>query len=282
MRLMREIRCLLQLANNENAPQPNNSWAGTGDHSAAGPFYVIAAIVEGPVDPSTGYVCNIKAIDQLLRAEVAARLFSPSASMTAANFKSELSNFKSKISNPFTMAALGLSECYTRAKPLAPAPALLKELCVRISPFTRLSVVDGETPMVRLTQSFEFSASHRLFRQDLSDAENLRVFGKCSNPAGHGHNYVVEVTVRGAPSEEVGTVTDIGALDRAVKSRVIDDFDHKNLNLECMEFATLNPTVENIALVIWDRLAGRLGKCELLNVRVWETPKTYAEYSGGD
>jgi 6-pyruvoyltetrahydropterin/6-carboxytetrahydropterin synthase len=263
---MREIRCLLPTAPDEKSPQPTNSWAGTSDSSLAGPFYVISAIVEGPVDAATGYVCNIKVIDELLRTEVVSRLF----------------DSKSEISNPLAGSASALRDCYLHTKLRPPASVALRELRLRISPFTRFSVLNGETPMLRLTQSFEFSASHRLFRPELSDAENLRVFGKCSNPAGHGHNYVVEVTVRGTPSEGAGTVTDIGALDRAVKARVIDDFDHKNLNAECPEFAKLNPTVENIALVIWNRLAGRLGECELANVRVWETPKTYAEYSGED
>ena len=134
--------------------------------------------------------------------------------------------------------------------------------------------------MVRLTQSFEFSASHRLFRPDFTDQQNLQVFGKCSNPAGHGHNYVLEVTVRGKPEGQAGTVLDVGSLDKLVKSHVIDDFDHKNLNLECPEFASMNPTVENIALVIWNRLHLRFDRCKLHSVRVWETPKTCAEYRG--
>ena len=136
--------------------------------------------------------------------------------------------------------------------------------------------------MMRLTQSFEFSAAHRLFCAELSDAENRRLFGKCSNPNGHGHNYVLEVTVCGTHGSDKGTVTDIGHIDRVVLERVIEPFDHKNLNLECPEFAQLNPSVENIARVIWDRLNGAFTGCRLASVRVWETPKTCAEYTGGD
>ncbi|MFH1111245.1 MAG: 6-carboxytetrahydropterin synthase, partial [Planctomycetota bacterium] len=120
------------------------------------------------------------------------------------------------------------------------------------------------------------------FCKELSDAENPRLFGKCSNPNGHGHNYVVEVTVCGTVDSGKGTVADVGHVDRVVLERVIEPFDHKNLNVECAEFAQLNPSVENIARVIWDRLAGAFDGCRLASIRVWETPKTCAEYTGGD
>ena len=134
--------------------------------------------------------------------------------------------------------------------------------------------------MVLLTQSFEFSASHRLSCEGLTDEDNRRLFGKCSNPNGHGHNYVLEVTIAGDPDFRTGVVIDIAALDRIVGERVIEPLDHKNLNVECPEFASLNPTVENIARVIFRRLSDALGDRRLVSVRVWETPKTYAEYAG--
>jgi 6-pyruvoyltetrahydropterin/6-carboxytetrahydropterin synthase len=262
---MREIRCLLSPTNIESARHPTNSWAGTSTVSTSGPFYTISAVVEGKVDPATGYVCNINAIDDLLRAEVA-----PLLAIAA-----------SRGHRPLSDTATALRRSFVLAREHVPSGASLEELCLRVSPFTRLTIIDGDDFVVRLTQSFEFSASHRLYRRELSDAENLRLFGKCSNPSGHGHNYVVEVTVGGWPSSTAGTVMDIGALDGYVKAYVLDYFDHKNLNLECAEFATLNPTVENIALVIWNRLFGRMGRLsKLISVRVWETPKTYAEYRG--
>jgi 6-pyruvoyltetrahydropterin/6-carboxytetrahydropterin synthase len=169
----------------------------------------------------------------------------------------------------------------------APPPARLESLQLRLSPFTHLTVDRGDAAidrgashMVRLTQSFEFSASHRLCCVGLTDEENRRLFGKCSNPNGHGHNYVLEVTVAGDPDSRIGAVMDIAALDRIVGERVIEPLDHKNLNVECPEFATINPTVENIARVIFRRLSDALGDRRLVSVRVWETPKTYAEYAG--
>jgi 6-pyruvoyltetrahydropterin/6-carboxytetrahydropterin synthase len=149
-----------------------------------------------------------------------------------------------------------------------------------VSPYARFFVSSGVGDMVGLTRSFEFSAAHRLGCPDLSDEENRRLFGKCSHPGGHGHNYVLEVTVRGTPSRETGLIVALSRLDAIVKARVVDAFDHKNLNVDCAEFAELNPTVENIARVIWRRLHGALDPVELAVVRVWETPKTCAEYSG--
>ena len=136
--------------------------------------------------------------------------------------------------------------------------------------------------MVELTQAFEFAASHRLYVPSWSDDENRKMFGKCANPNGHGHNYVVEVTVGGRPLEEAGTVTDVMHVQRVVKERVIEPFDHKHLNLDCADFASLNPTVENVAKVIWRRLEGSFERCRLTRVRIWETPKAYAEYDGRD
>jgi len=134
--------------------------------------------------------------------------------------------------------------------------------------------------MVRVTQSFEFAASHRLYCEGLSDDENRRIFGPCSNPHGHGHNYVLEVTVVGPPGGPEGSVLDLGNVDHVVHQRVIQSFDHRNLNVECPEFASLNPSVENIAQVIWQRLNGAFERCRLAGVRVWETSRTYAEYTG--
>ncbi len=134
--------------------------------------------------------------------------------------------------------------------------------------------------MVRLCQKFEFAASHRLHCPTMSDEENARTFGKCNNPHGHGHNYEVQVTLAGEPDEN-GSVVDIPRLERLVQQAVIDRFDHKNLNVELPEFAALIPSVENIAMTIYRLLRPRVGEvgAKLAGVTVWETPKTWCEYS---
>lgn len=130
--------------------------------------------------------------------------------------------------------------------------------------------------MIRLTQKFEFSASHRLHNPALSDAANRACFGKCNNPAGHGHNYEVQVAISGKPKAD-GTLVCLPDLERLVASTVIDRFDHKHLNLEVPEFAELNPTVENIARIIFGLLKPVVAN--LASITVWETPKTWCEFS---
>ena len=134
--------------------------------------------------------------------------------------------------------------------------------------------------MVRVSQKFEFSATHRLHNPKLSDQQNCDTYGKCNNPHGHGHNYEVQVTLAGE-ADENGSVVDIPRFERLVQHAVIDRFDHKNLNVELPEFATLIPSVENIAMTIYRILLPRVGEvgAKLAAVTVWETPKTWCEYS---
>ena len=111
---------------------------------------------------------------------------------------------------------------------------------LELSPFLSLAVFASELPMVRLSQKFEFSASHRLHKPALSDEENRRTFGKCNNPHGHGHNYELQVTLRGEPGR-TGVLIDVPEFERIVATTVIDRFDHKNLNVEVPEFRTPDP-----------------------------------------
>lgn len=105
-----------------------------------------------------------------------------------------------------------------------------------------------------VTRTYRFSASHRLHTDALSDTENAELFGKCNNPFGHGHNYELEITVRGAIDEQTGLVISIGLLDRYVLGRVIADFDGRNMNLDIPEFRDVVPTTENVTRAVADRL----------------------------
>lgn len=131
-----------------------------------------------------------------------------------------------------------------------------------------------------ITRRATFSAAHRLHSAALSVEENRRVFGKCNHDNGHGHNYSVEVTVAGPIDPTTGMVYSLTDLKR-VMSEVIDaGFDHKNLNLDVEEFRTLNPTAENIAVVLWDRLAKKLPRGLLREVRLVETENNSVVYRG--
>lgn len=123
-----------------------------------------------------------------------------------------------------------------------------------------------------------FNAAHRLFNAAWNDEVNASVFGKCSNPNYHGHNYELEVKITGVPAADTGFVIDLKVLSDLVKENVLDKMDHKNLNLDVPEFKNLNPTVENICITIYELLRAKLNSNLDLKIRVYETPRNFAEY----
>lgn len=129
-----------------------------------------------------------------------------------------------------------------------------------------------------VSRKSSFNAAHRLANPAWSDEKNKQVFGKCSNPNYHGHNYTLFVKVTGLPDPDTGYVYDLGALASLVKSEVEDRFDHKNLNLDTDEFKLLNPTVENIARVIYDILRPHVDEDKGLHITLYETERNFAEY----
>lgn len=125
-----------------------------------------------------------------------------------------------------------------------------------------------------------FNAAHRLYRKDWSDEKNNEIFGKCNNPNFHGHNYELIVGLTGEIDPETGYLIDLKILKHIIKEEIEDAFDHKNLNLEVPEFENLNPTMENIAIVIWKKLKKRIDlKCEV-SVKLYETPRNFVIYTG--
>jgi len=130
-----------------------------------------------------------------------------------------------------------------------------------------------------LTRRYQFAASHRLHRPNFSEAENTRIYGKCSNPYGHGHNYVLEVTVTGAVDAATGMIANLGQLDPFVAREVVEAFDHKYLNEEVAEFAENVPTAENICREIYRRLKP-FPAARLERVRLEETNKNSFEFDG--
>ena len=134
--------------------------------------------------------------------------------------------------------------------------------------------------MLEVTRKYELAAAHRLINPEWDEARNKAVFGKCNNTEGHGHNYTVDVSFTGPRDPQTGEIMNLDAMDATVKEVILDRFDHKNLNKETKEFARLNPTVENMAKVFWDLLVDEFEPVQLTRIGVWETPRTYAEYSG--
>jgi len=154
-------------------------------------------------------------------------------------------------------------------------------LRLRLTPFVSLEIRSADMSHVILRQQFEFAAAHRLHAPGLTAQQNRATFGKCNNPAGHGHNYQVEVAVR-VPIDKQGHTLAVAELDQVVEAAVLAKLDHKHLNVDVPAFARRNPSVENITRVIhgWLKAPLRRHRAELVEVRVWETAKTVCTYRG--
>jgi 6-pyruvoyltetrahydropterin/6-carboxytetrahydropterin synthase len=135
-------------------------------------------------------------------------------------------------------------------------------------------------PFVTVTRRLQFNAAHRVHNPALSDQENDRLFGKCNNPNWHGHNYTLDVSVRGEVDERTGYVIDLGVLKKLVEERAVNLIDHKNLNLDVAFMRGVIPTSENIVVAIWHELDQAIRPGKLVRLVLWETPNNYVEYTG--
>lgn len=152
--------------------------------------------------------------------------------------------------------------------------ATIVRLGLRLNPFRKVEIDKEDFKVVYFSEKFEFAATHKLWNDKFSEQRNFEVFGKCASRAGHGHNYIVEVTIEAQPDGFC-----IGEYERTVNKELIELVDHKNLNVEVAQFGRVIPTVENLAVFAWDRLSGKFGQGKLHCVTVWETDKTCCSYS---
>ena len=133
---------------------------------------------------------------------------------------------------------------------------------------------------VKVSRKAHFNAAHRLYKPDWSFEKNQEVFGKCNNPKFHGHNYDLIVSVTGEIDKETGYVMDMKVLKDLIKENVEEAFDHKNLNLDVPDFENLNPTAENIAVIIWNKLRPHIKDDKDIEVVLYETPRNFVTYTG--
>jgi 6-pyruvoyltetrahydropterin/6-carboxytetrahydropterin synthase len=133
---------------------------------------------------------------------------------------------------------------------------------------------------MKVCRRVSLNAAHRLYRPDWSDEKNLEVFGKCSNPNFHGHNYIIETWLDGPIDPETGYVIDLKILKDILHKEILHRFDHRNLNLDCKEFEGIIPTAENITVVFWNILREKIDSKYGLTVRIWETENNIFEFSG--
>lgn len=262
-RLTREVRLSLNDLGNDAATAPTNSFGGFPTHRGFGQYLRVQATLRGELEPETSYLRNIKEIDAAVRQSVIEKF-----SALRRSFRAD---------QPLTDIA---AAAFHTLRPNWNDGVKLQSVSVWLTPLLCVSY-ESENPMpARLSQKFEFSASHRLHNPAMADDENRRKYGKCNNPLGHGHNYELQVTLAGTPGTG-GLLIDVPAFEQLVAKHVIERFDHRNLNVEVPEFAQLVPTVENIAMVIYRLLKSPLSSAgaQLASVTVWETPKTWCEYS---
>lgn len=134
--------------------------------------------------------------------------------------------------------------------------------------------------MISVTRRSHFNAAHRLHNPDWTDEKNVEFYGDCNNKNFHGHNYDLEVTITGEMNSESGYLIDMKELSDLIYNEIELRFDHKNLNLDTIEFKNLIPTAENISIVIWKILRTKIDKMFVLKIRLYETPRNFVEYSG--
>lgn len=258
LELARTVRFCL---NDGDAPPPSrdNTFSAWPPMRGLGRFYQLHVRCEGEADPVTGYFLNIKEIDNAVRDHVLPYL--------------------QRKTGDAPMGAL-MRDVISRLQ--APLNDSVVHVRFELTPFYQMDIEASDMNSVILQQQYEFAAAHRLHVDALSDEDNREVFGKCNNPSGHGHNYRLQVAVR-APIDPGGRTLDVADLDAAVDDAVIEKLDHKHLNVDVPQFAELNPSVENIAKVIWDMLAAPVKNLgvDLDAVSVWETGKTVCTYRGG-
>lgn len=239
-------------------------WASPYNH---GHNYVLWATVSGSIDPRTGMIVNIKRIDDTLRERIVLPFDQKS-------LNDEVEEFESKAPSLENILAVV-------AKRLRELPHDVKLTHLRLEETERLyAELDLTlTPMLTsLTRTYEFAASHRLHSDQLTSAENIELYGKCNNEMGHGHNYVLEVTIGGDINENTGMLAPLDKLDSVVNEEVVDRYDHKNLNTDVPEFADAITTSEVVVQTIWNRLVNVVPG-QLIRVRLFETARNCFEVS---
>ncbi len=244
-------------------------------------FFELTVELTGAVEPATGFVVNVVDIDRNIRQQVVP-IFAKSVKE---HFRQGRHIGFVEITELLRNSAVLLKDKFEYRQSLAASQGQsgwvrLSKVSLHLNPFRKVTIgacADSEDKkMVYFSEKFEFAAMHRLWNPEFSDSRNREVFGKCANPAGHGHNYVVEVTVKTAANEDFR----IGDFERTVDDQVIKHLDHKNLNADVAQFRHSNPTVENLAVFVWEKLAGEFGRGRLHCVTVWENDRTCSSYFG--
>ncbi len=242
-----------------------NSFASRPSGDGLAVYLELGVELEGESDPATGLIVNVSDIDQKVR-DYAVGVF---AEKIKADFKSSHHTDYDELVKLLKIVWQNLSDKFGSAH--------ISKLSLKLNPFRTLSVFDKDCVMVYYSEKFEFAAAHKLWNEKFTEKENIDVFGRCANPAGHGHNYIVEVMVKYTHNHSLKT----GEFEKIVDDVLIKTVDHKNLNEDLQDFQKITPTVENIAVFAWNKLVSKFDSPVSLHcVTVWETDKTFSSYYG--
>lgn len=234
--------------------------------------YALEVAVDGPIDPHTGMVMNLRDLKAILREEALTPL-------DFCDLNTDIPALAGRLPSLETLSDM-LWQAFHRRIAGEHGLALA---WIHLWESEDLFVERHHTAPANVTLSrrYDFSASHRLYNPALSEADNTRIFGKCANPNGHGHNYELTVSLQGTPDAETGLLCDLSALDAAVETTVLRWVDHKDLNRDVPFLAGVIPTAENLAVAFWRQLAPQIpAPARLARIRLLETRNNFAEYAG--
>jgi 6-pyruvoyltetrahydropterin/6-carboxytetrahydropterin synthase len=258
-----------------------NSFASKPAGEGLSVFLELGVELAGEADTATGLIVNVSDIDQKVR-ECAVGVF---AEKMKADYRAARHIGYDELTGLLKIVWEKLADKFGSTQ--------LSKLILKLSPFKTLAVDNKDCAMVYYSEKFEFAAAHKLWNEKFSEKQNIEVFGRCANPAGHGHNYIVEVTVKypacgelARPEhvegvESAGQSFKTGEFEKVIDQELIKAVDHKNLNEDLQEFQKTTPTVENIAVFAWNKLVSQFKSPIVLHcITVWETDKTYSSYYG--
>ena len=262
--LSRQVRFTINPFLAENS-EGCNSFSSKPAGEGLGIYFELSVKLSGQVEEATGLVVNVTEIDKMVRQFV--------VPVFSAAVREDYQNGRhigfERLAELLREAQSQLTDKFGISK--------LEELSLKTNPFRKLAINCGDKEMIYFSEKFEFAATHKLWNDDFSEQRNFEVFGKCANPTGHGHNYVIEVTVGSKNSGDLK----VGDLETIVEHEFVALVDHRNLNADVEVFGKIIPTVENIAVFAWDKLVDNFAAAKLVCVTIWETEKTSCSYYGG-
>jgi 6-pyruvoyltetrahydropterin/6-carboxytetrahydropterin synthase len=263
-RLVRQVRFSVNPFLQEQI-EGYNSYCSRPSGEGLALYFELSVGLVGETAEATGFVINVVEIDKAVREHV-------------------VPLFVERIKTEFergTHIGLGqITELLRQSgKRLAGkfGKAMVSEIGLKLNPLRTAAIDCEDMKMIYFSEKFEFAATHKLWNDDYPAQKNIEFFGKCANPEGHGHNYVIEVTVK---AQQGGDDLRIGDFEKVVEREFIEVVDHKNLNVDVEHFVRTIPSVENMAVFAWEKLNGGFGEAKLHSVTIWETDKTFCTYYG--